>query len=93
MVPYSQILVQEQIQIIKNFQKHISQASIMDNNCNIDENNISSIIRQYRKYWQKYIFLKNFPLTINLIPLCFFHLKKQFMQNKSTPNILFFKST
>ena len=94
-VPYSQIALQDQIAII---QAHLSRESfeiIMITNEFIEENNIKYIINNYRTYWKER--LKSYRISIfdkvkSLISKCLNTFKRQFMQIKCTPNILFLQN-
>lgn len=90
MVPYSQISTAEHISIIDNYNNNLSQDSVMENNPLIDESNYRYIIRCYLKHWQEK--LQSECMTLNpvqqLIKSCFTHFSRQFMQIKSTLNIL-----
>lgn len=90
-VPYSQITIQDHIEIISNHISGNSQAALMNEKCLIDENNIRCILHNYYKYWHQR--LRAFNISISeslqdLISKCFKHLKRQFMQIKCTCNKL-----
>jgi len=90
-VPYSQILINDHIDIIKTYIANRSFEPIMMANEYIDESNIRYIIRQFLRHWKERI--DAFHISINetfsniIIP-CLEIFKKQFMQIKCTPNIL-----
>ena len=87
MVPYSQISLAEQVNIIHN--------SVMNDNPSIDENCYRYIIKQYLNYWkQKLLSERIFLSSIHtLTASCFSLFLRQFMQIKKTPNILFHNTT
>ena len=92
-VPYSQIPVEKQAEII-DCTEHGSDINTVLDAC-IDENNARSVLRTYRKYWQerlRFARISIHPLT-DLVHQCFRVFACQFMQIKSTPNQLFVKPT
>ena len=88
-VPYSQILYHDQVAIIHAYLKHRSFEPIMLSNLLIDESNIRYIIHQYLCHWKERIASFGGDLNLLVITSCFEYFKRQFMQIKSTPNILF----
>lgn len=95
MVPYSQISLEDQNTVIDNYKSQHSQNALMNSNPLIDENNIRYIIRMYLKHWKERLLsekISQYPI-FNLIPACFIHYSRQFMQIKNVPNILFFNTT
>lgn len=95
MVPYSQVSATDQIAIIDNFNRQAAQGPVMDNNPYIDESCYRYIIRCYLRYWHEKLISERLslsPLRL-LITSCFAHFRKQFMQIKNTPNILFLNTT
>lgn len=88
-VPYSRILLKYQIEIIKAYQDNKSFDKIMINNYLIDEGHIKYIIRNFNKHWKERLNTFEISFDNQLIKLCFKHFKRQFMQIKQTPNILF----
>ncbi len=95
MVPYSQVSFDCHVSIINNYENEKSQNSVMDANPYIDESCYRYIIRGYKKYWREKlrsqrIFLYSFE---TLIRSCFAYFMRQFMQIKTTPNILFPNTT
>lgn len=93
-VPYSQIRTCDQQQICIAFEQHLSSSSVCDSNPEIDENNVKSVLRNYRR-WRE--MLKS--LTISLSPLfvlicsCFANYSAQFMQIHRGYNTLFSYTT
>ena len=89
-VPYSQIPLNLQISVIHTYESGLSLQPILAEHCLIDENNLKSVIRSYRLYWQQRIrsaalsFIERNSLVIG----CFSHFSRQFMQIKTTVNKL-----
>ena len=88
-VPYSQILLNDHVSIIKAYNNGSSFDSIMLSNEFIDESNIRYIIKQYRKHWKELIISFRISLDLSISKQCLRHFKRQFMQIKCTPNIIF----
>ena len=87
-IPYSQILFHDTLSIIRsNSMQDLNQ--LMIENPNIDESNISYIKKQYSMHWKQRLLSENIQLDSSLVFQCFFHFKRQFMQIKCTPNILY----
>lgn len=87
-IPYSQILFHDTLSIIRsNTMQDLNQ--LMIENPNIDESNISYIKKQYTMHWKQRLLSENIQLDSSLVFQCFFHFKRQFMQIKCTPNILY----
>lgn len=94
-VPYSQVLLNDHLTILDSFSKHSSFEPIMTSNTSIDECNVRYIIKQYITHWQQRILSFNLSITMDILPLsskCLLFFKRQFMQIKSTPNILFYQT-
>ncbi len=89
-VPYSQIPLNLQISVIHTYESGLSLQPILAEHCLIDENNLKSVIRSYRLYWQQRLrsaalsFIERNSLVIG----CFSHFSRQFMQIKTTVNKL-----
>ncbi|ETI90355.1 MAG: hypothetical protein Q607_CBUC00057G0047 [Clostridium butyricum DORA_1] len=88
-VPYSQVLLNDHVSIIKAYNNGSSFNSIMLSNEFIDESNISYIIKQYLKYWKELIISFRISLDLSISKQCLSRFKRQFMQIKCTPNIIF----
>ena len=88
MVPYSQITVQDQKDLITASEKHVSCADILQRNLCIDENNAAYVIRSFRIHWKARLLRTGIPLGDQLISLCFFFFSRQFMQIKDVSNQL-----
>ena len=92
LVPYSQVSLHDHITIITNNLKNKSQTHVMNNNPLIDENTISYILRNFRKYWKQRLHTFKIDISIQsdcLIKQCFKYFARQFMQIKCTPNIFY----
>lgn len=93
-VPYSQIPLQEQVEIISAYETSHSLESVMSRNPSIDESNCAYIIRQYYRHWKQRLLSERIDICdISLVSQCFTAFFRQFMQIKSTPNIIFFNTT
>lgn len=91
-VPYSQILLNDHLSIIAAYLDKLSFEPIMLANEHIDESNIRYIIKQYLRHWKQRIAAFEFSIYDSshcLSTNCLITFKRQFMQNKSTSNILF----
>jgi len=88
-VPYSRILLKDFVSILLAYQQRITFEPIMIENLLIDENNIRYIIKQFKKYWKERLAVFKIHLHNHLSLKCFKHYNRQFMQIKSTSNILF----
>ena len=88
-VPYSQVLLNDHISIIKSYNNGSSFEPIMISNEFIDESNISYIIKQYLKHWKELIISFKISLDLSISKQCLSYFKRQFMQIKCTPNIIF----
>lgn len=88
-VPYSQILFSDHVNIIKAYTNGTTFNSIMFENEYIDESNIRYIIKQYLRHWKELLIA--FKISVNLTAAfkCLKAFKQQFMQIKSIQNIVF----
>ena len=95
MVPYSQIALKDHISIIQNYTDGHTQDLVMNNNPSIDESCYRYIIKRFIKHWSQKLLSENLDLVpiFQLSKSCFSIFSRQFMQIKSTPNILFFNTT
>ena len=94
LVPYSQISLADQVNIIYNHETALSQNSLMNNNPSIDESNYRYLIRQYLLHWKQKLLSEQVSLHLaSLTASCFSHFMCQFMQIKHVPNILFLNTT
>lgn len=94
-IPYSQISLPDQVAILDYHERSVGFTSIMQMHPSIDESNIRYVIRQYLCHWLERLLSVSLSLcsTKDLVDLCFSNFKRQFMQIKRTPNILFLKPT
>ena len=95
MVPYSQIPLALHVRLIDACEQHQDLQSVLNGQCCIDENNLKSILRNYRLHWRErllstMLFLSDVPL---LVSGCFSNFSRQFMQIKTTHNKLFIPPT
>ena len=88
-VPYSQILLHDQISIITSYENKSSFETIMLSNLLIDESNIRYIISRYLKIWKERLIAFELKIDKCISYKCFLKFKKQFMQIKRGSNILF----
>ena len=95
-VPYTQVRVEEQVEIIRESEGKREYEAIMARNYLIDLSEIRAVIRRYQKNWKEK--LTSWGLEIKssvtkLIRESFEHGKQQFMQIRRTANKLFLKPT
>lgn len=95
LVPYSQIPIKEQMDIIRHSQSDSDFSPVMDNTPSIDESCVRSVIRRFKQHWkQRLVSEALIPVPdIRFISRCFSAFRRQFMQVKCTPNILFLTPT
>ena len=95
MVPYSQIRLSDQHRICSDYESGNRLSSVCDDNPSVDENNVKSVIRNYRRRWRE----KLRSLRISLCPLallvasCFTLYSSQFMQIRIRTNQFFSQPT
>ncbi len=92
MVPYSQIPLISQIYITReSLADSPNYNAVMAANPEIDESNIASVLRQFNRFWKERLLSQGITLTnhSSLISQSFAFFRRQFMQIKCTPNILF----
>lgn len=94
-VPYSQIRILDQQHICISYDQQLSPVSVCDSNPEIDENNVKSVLRNYRRRWRE--MLRSLHISLSplflLIPSCFANYSMQFMQIHRTPNRIFLSTT
>jgi Domain of unknown function (DUF6431) len=95
LVPYSQISLPDQTEIILAAESGESPHAVMERSPSIDENNVSSILLRYRRFWRQRLLSESIPLMPSplLVRRCFEAFHRQFLQIRSTPNLLFLKTT
>lgn len=94
-VPYSRIRTVDQHAIVIAYEEAADLVSICETNPSIDENNVKSVIRRYRRFWKQRLLSEGIPFThlARLIRNCFSFYSMQFMQVRRTFNSLFPKPT
>ena len=95
MVPYSQIPLSDQRKICNDYEEGRNVSIACERNPSIDENNVKSILRNYRLRWReklRSLRISLFPLSI-LILSCFSDYSSQFMQIHQRVNKLFSYTT
>ena len=95
MVPYSQVPLSDQQRICNDYEEGRSISMVCESNPSIDENNVKSILRNYRLCWReklRSLRIGLFPLG-NLILSCFSDYSSQFMQIHQRVNKLFSYTT
>lgn len=95
MVPYSQIPLHMHVSAIQAYESKSSLDDVLCDQSSVDENNLRSIIRSFRRYWKQRLLVFSLQLSDahHLISECFSHFSRQFMQIKSTSNKLFIPPT
>ena len=93
MVPYSQIPLKDQVNLIIASEKHVSFSAILQDNLCIDENNAAYVIRSFRMHWKTRLLRAGISLAEDLSVSCFSFFSIQFMQIKNIPNQLIFLPT
>ena len=95
MVPYSRISLSDQQRICNDYEEGRRASSVCEINPSIDENNVKSVLRNYRRCWReklRSLRIQLFPLE-SLIRSCFSDYSSQFMQIHRQANKLFFYTT
>lgn len=95
MVPYSQISLELHVSIISSQYDKSKLNILLHNYLSIDESSVSYILRQFHRHWKQRLLSQSISLSCikNLIFQCFHHYSRQFMQIRSTNNILFIQPT
>lgn len=88
LVPYSQIPLEDQQEILECIENGVSPEPVMDRNLLVDENNVKYIIRQFRKHWKQRLFSLGLSLKDQLTIPSLAVFSRQFMQIHRTRNIL-----
>lgn len=92
LIPYSQHLLSDVFAILlESRKKHPRYDSILDHSPCIDRRNILAILHLFCRFWKERLLSERLNLTspFDLSSSCFEHWQYQFMQIRSTPNILF----
>ena len=86
LVPYSQIPLENQREIIVSHEDGESVSQICDDHPQIDENSIKAVIQRFKLYWKDRLISKGISLSSpgTLIRCCFENYSAQFMQNRNT---------
>ena len=95
MVPYSQIPISDQQRICKDYEEGRNVSMVCESNPSVDENNVKSILRNYRRRWREKLLslrIPLFPLNV-LILSCFSSYSSQFLQINQRVNKLFSYTT
>ena len=100
-IPYNQILLDEQIAIIRNHESGDGNRDLLNANPDIDENNAAAVIRRYDKVWIKENMgmEENSDITADgssqdsIVRKSFERTERQFLQIKKTPNIFVDRTT
>ncbi len=95
MVPYSQISMNEQVEVISAHEAKEGLENLMDRNPSIDESNCRYIIRSFLRHWKQRLLSEKITLSDKAVLCrdCFSSFARQFMQIHCTPNILFLNTT
>lgn len=95
MVPYSQILLCDQQKICRHYEEDRNVSIVCESNPSIDENNVKSVLRNYRQHWREKLRSLRIPLfPLNaLVRSCFSDYSSQFMQIHRQANKLFSYTT
>ncbi len=91
MIPYSQIVLKVQLDIIHCSEKKSGYTHILLSNLSLDENTMRAVILRYRRRWKQLILAHHISMFSmeSLIKYCFSIFQVQFMQGRGMPNILF----
>ena len=91
MIPYSQIPLVLQVRLLQAYEHNTGFQNILAEQYCVDENNLKSIIWNYRLHWkQRLLSMRlHLPDLPSLISACFSFFSRQFMQIKSVSNKLF----
>ena len=95
MVPYSQVSLSDQQRICIDYEEGRNVSLVCESNPSVDENNVKSILRNYRRRWReklRSLKIRLFPLD-DLILSCFSDYSSQFMQIHRQVNKLFSYTT
>lgn len=94
-VPYSQIPLSIQVNIITASENELSLAPIMEETPSVDESDCFRVLKRYKQVWKQKLLSENISLSNikELVLSCFKHYSRQFMQIRCTTNILFLETT
>ena len=88
-VPYSQIPLEDQIEIISNYDSGSDFMAVLDSNFLIDPREVYRIISNYRRFWKQRLISEKITSFENIVTDCFRLFDLQFMQIRWSPGILF----
>ena len=91
LIPYSRIPLSVQQRICMDYEEGLSAGTVCESDPSIDENNVKSVLRNYRLRWREMLRslkIRLFPID-DLILSCFSDYSLQFMQIHQRVNILF----
>lgn len=89
LVPYSQIPMNDQQELLDCMEKHRPLEDVMQRNILIDENNAKYIHRQFLRHWKQRLLSIGAAISDALTIPCLTVYSRQFMQIHRTPNILY----
>lgn len=94
-VPYSQLPLCDHAAAAAAYLDSTPTSDILRKDNQLDYSSLRYSVRQFRRHWKQRILSFSLPLhDLNeLISGCFINFFRQFMQNKSTVNILFINTT
>ena len=87
-VPYSQIPLHDQQDIISNVSSGLSPESVLSRNILIDENHVKYILRMFKHHWKQRLLSIGLSVTDCLTVPCLAAFSRQFMQIHRTCNKL-----
>lgn len=88
LVPYSQIPLRDQQQILQAMDSGSSPGPAMERNNLVDENHIKYIFSQFRKHWKQRLLSIGLSIMDDLTSPCLAAFSRQFMQVHRTRNKL-----
>ena len=94
-VPYDRISLSDQHSVVRAYQEQTDRNAVCEANPTIDENNVKSIIRRFRRFWLQRLLAEKIRLSEipALIHNCFSFYSMQFMQIRRTAAVLFASAT
>ena len=93
LVPYSQIPLGDQQEILERVENGVSPEPVLNRNILIDENNVKYIIRQFRQHWKQRILSLGLSLSDPLTVPSLAAFSRQFMQIHRTGTSFFLLPT
>ena len=88
LVPYSQIPLRDQQEILHAMDSGSSPEPVMERNSLIDENHVKYIASQFKKHWKQRLLSLGLSLLDDLTSPCLYAFLRQFMQIHRTRNKL-----